>query len=254
MKILVIFVGHMRSFSMTKRHLHENLVQPLQADTALFTRPTVGFTVSDGIHRSQASGQSIREFSEAFNPVMVEMMPIKRIQCSFLSSSESRRWADERDMRMGIVGQGWWRSSIQSVLGMFELLSYASRRACQISSRYDMIIRCRPDLEFKSPVIPSEIYGIHQKGRCIGKPSFCNIGSGGGINDQFFAGRPEHVLPLMDIYKCLPKYSSQGVSIQPEVMLGHHLRALGLTGVDISADYIIRRGSGKKVDQRKAKD
>lgn len=155
---------------------------------------------------------------------------------------------------MGLTGMGWWRSSIQSVLGMFELMSHASRRLHQHSSRYDIIIRARPDLEFKSPIDHSALVRLMNEKKTILRPPFCNILGGGGMNDQFFAGAPADILPLMDISGMLPTYAAQNVSIQPEVTLGHHLRQLGLRAEDMPVDYIIRRVSGKKVDQRGAKD
>jgi hypothetical protein len=239
---------------MTKGYLQDNLVGPLAADAALFTRSTLGFAGSDGGKRLDRPDAAVKEFKKAFSPIMVETIPTRRVPCGFLSSPGARKWADDRDVRMGLIGLGWWRSSVQSVLGMFDLLTYSSRKVHQHASAYDLIVRCRPDLEFKSPINRDRLYSLASGRPVIGKPDFCNIRGSGGMNDQFFAGRPENILPLMDISNCLPKYSAQGISIQPEVMLGHHLRSLELESVDIPADYIIRRGSGKKVDQRRAKD
>lgn len=254
MKTLIVFVGHMRSFAITKPHLIEKLISPLSADVALFTRPTVGFAGYDGLKKSDKSDGAVADFVQELRPVIVESLLPRRIPCGFLSKPEVRRWADERDVRMGLVGMGWWKSSLQSVLGMFELMTHASRRVAQVASRYDMIIRCRPDLEFKSPVDPESFRALASDQKTVGKPDFCNIRGGGGMNDQFFAGAPTCVLPLMDISPSIQRYAAKGVSIQPEVMLGHHLRSVGLVARDIPCDYIIRRVSGKKVDQRRAKD
>ena len=236
-------------------YITDNLIGPLGADTALFTRPTVGFAGSDGVRKMGRSDEDIASFQEHLKPIVVESLPCRRLPCGFVNAGRDvRRWSDERDMRMGLVGLGWWRSSMQSVLGMFELMSYASRKLSQHASRYDIIIRARPDLEFKSPINPAPLHDLKPGDKVILKPPFCNIACAGGMNDQFFVGRPESILPLMDISGRLPSYAAQNISIQPEVMLGHHMRQLGLRAENIPVDYIIRRASGKKVDQRRAKD
>lgn len=255
MKILVAFVGHMRSFMQTKDHIADNLIGPLGADTALFTRTTVGFATSDGPRKMNRPDKEIASFREHFKPIVAESLPCRHLPCGFVNAGKDvRRWADDRDIGMKLGGLGWWRSSMQSVLNMFELMSYASRHISKYASRYDIIIRTRPDLEFKSAVDPGPIHALKNRDKVILKPPFCNIGCVGGMNDQFFAGKPESILPLMNISSRLPAYAAQNVSIQPEVMLGHHLRQLGLKAEDIPVDYIIRRASGKKTDQRGAKD
>lgn len=255
MKILVVFVGHMRSFTKIRGYIADNLIGPLGADTALFTRPAVGFARQDGPRKTHRSDDEIASFREHFKPIAVESLPCRRLPCQFMNAGKDvRRWADDRNMRLGLAGFGWWRCSIQSVLGMFELISYASRKLSQHASEYDVIIRARPDLEFQSPINPDPLHALKPGDKTILKPPFCNITCAGGMNDQFFAGRPESILPLMDISGLLPAYAAQNISIQPEVMLGHHLRQLGLRAEHIPVDYIIRRASGKKVDQRQAKD
>lgn len=255
MRILIAFIGHMRSFPKTQRDISENLISPLGADVALFTRATNGFAPQDGVSKFHKSNDSVAMFRDSFSPVLVESLPSRRLPCGFINArADVRRWADERDAGLGLIGMGWRRSSVQSVLGMFELMSHASKRISSIASKYDVIIRARPDLEFKSPIDPQPIHGLRAGGKKILHPPFCNVLCNGGMNDQFFAGRPDDMIPLMGISTNIPLYAKQNISIQPEVMLGHHLRQLGLHSEPMPVDYIIRRASGKKIDQRGARD
>jgi hypothetical protein len=245
-KLLVVFVGHMRSFAKVADSLNDNLVSLTQADCALVTRTCRGYARHDGEHQGQNANPLIAMFENRFRPKISRSFPMRKLPDNYIKSNpHACSWAFARDRGKHLTNVSHLRSSIQGALGMFELLKLASDSIRDIARNYDLIMRCRPDVMLKSPFPVEGLHVSMENPNVIVGPDYCNLEHAGGINDQIFCGRPEAMLDLMSIYDRLPKYIADGQVMHPEPILGHHLRCLGLSKMDLPINYKLKRDQEK---------
>lgn len=245
-KLLVVFVGHMRSFHKVADSLRDNLISPAQADCALFTRTSRGYARHDGDHQYQNASHLVSMFENRFHPKISRSFPMRKLPDEYIKSKpHACSWAFARDGGQHLSNVSHFRSSIQGVLGMFELFKLAADSVRGFAKDYDLIMRCRPDVMLKSAFPLGELQRSMENPKMIVGPDYCNLEHAGGINDQIFCGRPEAILELMSIYDRLPQYIEEGHVLHPEPILGHHMRCIGLSKTNIPIHYKLKRDQEK---------
>jgi SAM-dependent methyltransferase len=227
LKVAVCLSGHMRTFEKTGPSIVNNLIKPTKADVFIHTWDTLGFDPGRGDANSlnMQTSDYLDKINSMFSPkdIVVE---------KFFNQNKDKyvnRVVETRDPA--------------NVLGMF----YKIKKCNEIKQAYeekngflyDVVIRCRPDLNLDSPINTADFKNINS----VFIPAFDFYL---GYNDKFAFGTSK----AMDIYSLcydyISTYYDKGCIFNAESIMKFHFNYFAIPLKRCNIKYTIFRVDGFK--------
>lgn len=228
-RVAICLSGFLRTFDKNYISFLHNVLERMNADVFIHTWDTLGNPNNSNDNPvSKLSTASFKQkINTYYNPKSLIIEPIKHFNISPLMREKSIS------------------HDTHSVLCM-----YYKVRACNDLKmayeklhdfKYDCVIRCRTDLNFKTPFILNELDDFT-------KVYFPMYGDYGGYNDQFAFSSSEHMDIYSTVFNHIEDYLRQGIMLNPEALLKYHLTKNKLSIARSSVNYTIMRPNGSVQD------
>lgn len=232
MKVALLFSGHLRSFQKCLPFMQENLLNTLEPDCFMFTWTQMGINKFIDVHLTTSN---IYPMLGLINSVLKPKAMESQKQQVLNADRYKAKLIDKR--------------SPSGVLTMFYSIFKANeifKKYCKDNNcEYDVVIRLRPDLKFKSPITKEHLSVINDN-NSIYIPSFGNYS---GINDQFAIGTPEAMDKYSKTFINFDRLTNQ-TEFLPESLLKQNCinERLEINQVDF-IKYSILRVNGEEIVQ-----
>lgn len=228
MQVAVCISGHLRSFELTWKSLQKFIISPLKADVFIHTWNMVGHSPHIDAETIYLKTNSVlNKIMSYYNPKQIIIEPLNKVQ-----GEEFRQYLiDERNP----VG----------VTNMFYKIYKADQLRQNYHSKYDLVIRVRPDLMFNSPINMQHVTEAIKE-NCLFLPSF---GHFTGFNDQFAFGSSEAMSFYSNCYNELSKLAPKTPFV-PERLLKTYLLDNKISIKFTPIDYNLIRANGTIFDNK----
>jgi len=222
-KVAICISGHMRAFEATFESLKHAIIGPLNADVFISTWESLGtpFRGFDQRIVRMNTNDYISRINYLYRPKKLFVEPFIHFP-----------------YRPKLIEKNWEGRDLNGILSMYYKIKMCNDLKSQYEKEnnftYDCVIRYRADLFIlQAPMI--------RKGMDLNKIYLPNFFDWGGYNDQFAYSSSQ----VMDIYSSLfdniEKYMDEGMYINPEKLLKHHIDKNGIPVDRSEIGYYIRR-------------
>lgn len=223
LKVALCISGYLRTFDRTFQNLKQHVIDRLNPDIFIHTWDTV-----DCYGHSTPISQVFDRVNSLYRPKNI----IIETASQFKSPPEynSRTDVPHRSSH--------WVMSMFYKIAKCNELKYNYEK---INGKYDIVIRSRPDILFNSPLnITSNVNeGI------VYLPRYGNFG---GLNDQLAYGSSATMDKYSSLYYEFDKYVREGIKINPEIYLNHHIRKQNIQILRDDVSYVLLRINGSRQD------
>lgn len=224
LKVALCISGHLRVLDKTFYSIYKNIINLYDTDIFVHTWDSLG-----NPHRPldkclmPLSSEQISEFINVkIKPKKFIIEPPKSFEISDIMKAKLEPGRD-------IVG----------ILSMFYKIKECNNLKKEYEKEnnltYDAVIRCRGDLQFKSPVIISNL-----KNDIVYLPEYGNFA---GANDQFAFGTSSTMDKYCSLFDNI-NIHLKNCHLNPEKILAYHLKANSLNILKSKINYVIIRSNG----------
>jgi hypothetical protein len=230
MKVALLLSGHFRSYDKAYKTLEKNVLDICNPDIFISSEETIGYN-------NQTNGGRGDEhlIYVPLNIVNLEQLyhPKK------ILIEQRQKYSIQKYMhRLGHGSRG-----AEQMFGMFYGINKANQLKIEYEKennfRYDVVIRCRPDLFFDSPLDRNELENsLH------GGVYFPKFGNYSGLNDQFAFGNSSNMDLYARVYNNLDVHFNSGCIWHPEIMLKFNIDYYNIPIARSEIKYRILRANG----------
>lgn len=228
MRVSICVSGHMRSYKSCNPSMRICLLDPFNSDIFVHTWSVLGLTsFMDGplIYNKQTN-REIETINQYYTPksIVVEQ------QIKFNQTSRYGKYLVDNRNVDGVV------SMFYKIYKAYELQKQYEKAN---NFRYDITIRCRPDLYFLTP-LKHEWLNEALNDNCLYLPK---KGHWTGLNDMFAFGNQFVMNHYSNLYMHLGDIAPK-CPFRPEDLLKCHIESLGIKIKFVDVDFHIKRGNG----------
>lgn len=219
MKVAVCISGMSRSYQKTAQSILSNLIEPHNADVFIST-----WKPEEADHKYPDT-HPVEGMLDLFKPKKFDIEIFNELRARSFETNDFQTRAD------------WDGAAVRRMLPMFWKIYLAAlhKRMYEKENqfRYDVVVRCRSDLQFNAPVkfetpAKNTVY-------------FPKINLQNGVNDQLWYSDSETADAIGMLYQAIPELWHQGVIIHGESLLYYFLASMKIYVMHIDIDYNILR-------------
>lgn len=247
MKVALCLSGHLRTFRNTAKSLKDNIIDPLNCDVFIHTWDVLGSPT--GKNPGDVNNQDTQiidimpEIYDLLNPTLIsiERQKDKLEELKFKT----------RDIIIPIDEKQFIMQHIGLHISMFYSLYMSNNIRKEYEEenqiKYDMIIRCRPDIFLKTKLNLSMFPDKNK----IYVPEIATYVEN-GINDQMAIGYADVMEYYFNIYNDVENYYRYHYStVRPEVIIKYYLNKYNIITEEKPINYDIYRLDGGILRQYK---
>lgn len=247
MKTALCLSGHLRSFRHTFQSLKNNIIDPLNCDVFIHTWDVIGAPTGknpgDIKNENFKTINCLQDIYGMFNPKYMSIEEQQdKLDLFINQTNDIKVPADEQQYIMKHIGL-----HISMFYSIFMSNNLRKDYEQENNIEYDLIVRCRPDLFFKT-ILDFSMFADKNK---LYVPDIATYVSN-GINDQVAISSPSTMDTYCDIYHCIANYYRHRVcTARPEVMIKYHLDKNNIKTESKNIDYDLYRLDGSILKQLK---
>lgn len=228
MKVAICLSGHFRNYELTSNSLMEYVVKPLNADVFIHTWDKLGYHNNfkpDSLHLivSQFPTDKITKIYQPKKIVVESDTIIQKLV------DESKVYAPHLSNEPKSPGH---IASMYYKIMMCNLIR--KNYEFETKSKYDCVIRCRPDMLFQSKIEKHNLINMD-------KIHIPLVNSFNGVNDQFAYSSGQNMDVYSELLYSIPTYFKSKREYYPEKILKWYLGIVGLTIAPINLKYKLVR-------------
>jgi len=228
MKVAICLSGHFRNYELTYSSFMNYIAKPLKADVFIHTWNKLGYYNGfrpDSQHLIQ-SNLDIDKIKNLYMPKKIVVESEDIIQQFILDSKIYAPHLANEPKSPGHMASMYYKIMVcNQVRKDYEK---------ETNTKYDCVIRCRPDLQFSNGIQPQNLINLE-------KISIPTIQSFNGLNDQFALSSGQNMDVYSDLYHSIPTYFKSKREFYPEALLKWYLSITGVGVIPINLKYQLIR-------------
>lgn len=243
MRVALLLSGNLRYYEKTFDSLKEHLIDVLDVDIFIHTWENRGLQKRDSGYKLDLSDMvDVDHVKELYNP---KKIVIEKFDEEMRQSLGVNKYRQQH------------RVPVENILSMYRKIELCDklRLGYEVENnfKYDLVIRCRPDIVFESPLPKNEIDNITTT---VWVPDTGNE----QINDHIAFSNGENMEYYCSLYSKIdtyyydeapnpPNVTEKGCCVHAETLLNYHLRKSDLIIEETKTSYFIPHKKPNKIDK-----